>query len=142
MNAGKLLRAGILLIFLTASCSDNILNTEAVVNAATDKLVYSSEQLIIVVVNNFSNREVYINQCGESLYPTIIRIDSSSSGGTIFTPVCRQLTNYELSSGKSVSDTLGVLLPGRYKLKYLYDFENIMPELCREELYSNEFDIQ
>lgn len=129
----------LLFSLLSLSCKDDIIQTNAVITAATDKSVYNSGQLITVNVKNFINRTVYINQCGESLHPTLIRIDSSSSGGGSFTIVCRQLTNYELRSGETVSDTLSFLLTGRYKLKYLYDFENIMPELCQEELYTNEF---
>lgn len=83
----------------------------------TDKSAYNSGQLITVIVKNFTNKTVYINQCGESLYPTIIKIDTSLTGGTSFTGVCRQLTSYELSSGESVSDTMSFLLSGRYKLK-------------------------
>lgn len=142
MNIKNILTTGILLLFLTISCKEDIVRSDTVITASTDKSVYNSGQLITVNVKNFTNKTVYINQCGESLHPTLIRIDSSSSGGGSFTMVCRQLKSYELRSGESVSDTLSFLLPGRYKLKYLYDFENIMPELCREELYSNEFDIQ
>lgn len=142
MKTRIIFAAGILLIVLTISCKEDIVHSSAVITAATDKSVYSSGQLITVDVNNFTNKTVYINQCGENLHPTLIRIDTASSAGTSFTGVCRQLTSYELRSGESVSDTLSFLLPGRYKLKYLFDFENIMPELCREELYSNEFDIQ
>ncbi|MBS4034620.1 MAG: hypothetical protein KGZ85_09155 [Ignavibacterium sp.] len=132
----------ILILFLTISCKDEIIPTDAYLAATTDKSVYNSGQLITVDVSNFTNKTVYINQCGESLHQTLIRIDSSSSGGGSFSMVCRQLTNFELGTGEEVSDTLSFLIPGRYKLKYHYDFENIMPELCREELYSNEFDIQ
>ena len=131
-----------LVLFLTISCKDEIITTAANFVATTDKSVYNSGQLITVDISNFTNKTIYINQCGESLHQTLIRIDSSSSGGGSFTMVCRQLTNFELRTGEEVSDTLSFLIPGRYKLKYRYDFENIMPELCREELYSNEFDIQ
>lgn len=142
MNIRNTLATLTLILFLTISCKDEIIPTDAHLAATTDKSVYNSGQLITVDVSNFTNKSVYINQCGESLHQTLIRIDSSSSGGGSFTMVCRQLTNYVLRSGEEVSDTLSFLLPGRYKLKYHYDFENIMPELCREELYSNEFDIQ
>lgn len=142
MNLRNILIIGTALIILIISCKDDIVQTNSVITAATDKSVYNSGQLITVNVKNFTNKTVYINQCGERLHPTLIRIDSSSSGGGSFTIVCRQLTNYELRPGESVSDTLSFLLTGRYKLKYLYDYEDIMPELCREELFSNEFDIQ
>jgi hypothetical protein len=142
VNIRNTLASLTLILFLTISCKDEIIPTDAHLAATTDKSVYNSGQLITVNVKNFTNKTVYINQCGESLHHTLIKIDSSSSGGGSFTMVCRQLTNFELRTGEEVSDTLSFLLPGRYKLKYRYDFENIMPELCREELYSNEFDIQ
>ncbi|HSL89082.1 MAG TPA: hypothetical protein VK870_07265 [Ignavibacteriaceae bacterium] len=142
MNIRNTLATLTLILFLTISCKDEIIFTDAHLAANTDKSVYNSSQLITVNVKNFTNKTVYINQCGESLHQTLIKIDSSSSGGGSFTMVCRQLTNYELRTGKEVSDTLSFLLPGRYKLKYLYDYEDIAPELSREELYSNEFDIQ
>lgn len=141
MNIKNILTTAVLLL-LTISCKEDIVQSNAELTAATDKPVYTSGQQITVNVKNFTNKTVYINQCGERLHPTLIRIDSSSSGGGSFIIVCRQLKNFELRSGESVSDTLSFLLTGRYKLKYLYDFENIMPELCREELYSNEFDIK
>lgn len=131
-----------LLTLLIFACKDEIIQPAAEVKASTDRTTYTAGQLITITVNNYTNKTVYINQCGENLHPTLIKIDSSSSGGTSFTPVCRHLTNYELRTGQSVSDTLSFLLPGKYKLKYLYDFENIMPELCRENLYTNEFNIQ
>lgn len=127
---------------LILSCKDDIVQTDTVLIASTDRTTYNSGQVITVKVNNFTGKTVFINQCGESLHPTVIRTDSSSSGGGSFTVVCRQLTNYELKAGNSVTDTLSFLLPGRYKMKYHYDFENIMPELCREELFTNEFNIQ
>lgn len=142
MNIRNTLASLTLILFLTISCKDEIIPTDAHLAATTDKSVYNSGQLITVDVSNFINKTVYINQCGESLHQTLIRIDSSSSGGGSFTTVCRQLTNYVLRSDEKVSDTLSFLLPGRYKLNYHYDFENIMPELSREKLYSNEFDIQ
>jgi hypothetical protein len=142
VNIRNTLAALTLILFLTISCKDEIITTAANFAATTDKSVYNSGQLITVDISNFTNKTIYINQCGESLHQTLIRIDSSSSGGGSFTMVCRQLTNFELRTGEEVSDTLSFLIPGRYKLKYRYDFENIMPELCREELYSNEFDIQ
>lgn len=131
-----------LLILVSVSCKEDILSSDGFLTATTDKQSYNSGQLITVNIKNFTNKTVYINQCGESLHETLTRIDSSSSGGVSFTLVCRQLTHYELRSGELVSDTLSFLLPGRYKLKYIYDYENNMPELSREELYSNEFDIQ
>lgn len=142
MNIRNTLAALTLILFLNISCKDEIIPADAHLAATTDKSVYNSGQLITVNVKNFANKTVYINQCGESLHQTLIKIDSSSSGGGSFTMVCRQLTNFELGTGEEVSDTLSFLLPGRYKLKYLYDHEDIMPELSREKLYSNEFDIQ
>lgn len=132
----------LLLTLLIFACKDEMIQSGAEVTVSTDRTTYNPGQLITITVNNYTNKTVYINQCGANLYSTIIKIDSSSSGGTSFTPVCRHLTSYELSAGQSVSDTLSFLLPGKYKLKYLYDFENIMPELCREKLYTNEFNIQ
>jgi hypothetical protein len=132
----------VLLTLLILACKDEMIQSGVEVTASTDRTTYNPGQLITITVNNYTNKTVYINQCGANLYSTIIKIDSSSSGGTSFTPVCRHLTSYELSAGQSVSDTLSFLLPGKYKLKYLYDFENIMPELCREKLYTNEFNIQ
>lgn len=130
------------ILFIAFSCKEDIVQSNDVLTAVTDKSVYTSGQQITVQIKNFTNKTVYLNQCGENLYPTLIRIDSSSSGGGSFTVVCRQLKNLELRSSESVSDTLSFLLTGRYKLKFLYDYEDIMPELCREEFYSNEFDIQ
>ncbi|MFO7524790.1 MAG: hypothetical protein R6W68_05010 [Ignavibacteriaceae bacterium] len=132
----------LLLALLNFSCKDEVIQTDVVITAATNKSNYNPGELITVNVKNFTHKTIYINQCGEKLHPSLVRIDSSSSGGGSFTMVCRQLTSYALKPGESVSDTLSFLLTGRYKLKYLYDFENIMPELCREELYSNEFDIK
>ena len=140
----SVIRIIIVLFFtlLILSCEDDVIQTDVEITAATNKSNYNPGEKITVNVKNFTNRTVYINQCGENLYPTLIRIDTSSSGGGSFTVLCRQLTSYELRPGEKVSDTLSFWLTGRYKLKYLFDFEKIMPELCREELYSNEFTIQ
>lgn len=142
MRLREILTTGVVLLLLVISCKEEIVHNSSAIIATTDKSVYNSGQLITVTVKNFMNKSVYINQCGDNLYPAIVRIDTSSAGGTSFTYVCRQLKNYELKSLESVSDTLSLLTTGRYRLKYLYDFENVMPELCREELYSNEFNIQ
>jgi hypothetical protein len=100
VNIRNTLAALTLILFLNISCKDEIIPTDAHLTATTDKSVYNSGQLITVDISNFTNKTVYINQCGESFHQTLIKIDSSSSGGGSFTMVCRQLTNFELRTGE------------------------------------------
>ena len=123
------------------SCKDDISSSDKILIANTNKTKYNSDESIIVNITNFSENSVFVQQCGEKLYSFYDKLDSTFSGGPTFTTVCRNLKNYELKSGHSTVDTI-LMLPGRYRLKYKYDFENIMPELNKEDLFTNQFIVQ
>lgn len=139
-NKSFILLLIVLAIVFFLSCKDEITSSEKVLSASTNKTIYNSGESIVVTINNSTENSVFIQQCGEKLYSYYEKLDSATSGGSTFTAVCRVLKNYEFKSGESAKDTV-LLLPGRYRLKYKYDFENIMPELNREELFSNGFTV-
>lgn len=130
-----------LVIGFFLSCKDEISSSEKVLSANTNKTTYNSGESIIVNIINSTENSVFIQQCGEKLYSYYEKLDSTSSGGPTFTSVCRNLKNYEFRSNFTAIDTV-LMQPGRYRLKYKYDLENIMPESNRNELITNDFTVQ
>ena len=133
----------IVFLFLTLSliysCKDEITSSQRILSAKTNKTVYETEEKIIISINNSLDRKVFLQKCGDRLYPYMEKLDSSWNGWVSFTAVCRNITEYEFQSNVFYSDTVQTIYTGRYRIRYFYSFENIDPRLYRDSLFTNEF---
>lgn len=109
--------------------------------AKTNKTSYTSSELVLVTLNNNLDKDIYLQKCGSSLYRFYEKLDSIPSGAWVAVFVCRPLVAFELKSGSKFNDTLA-FLPGSYRLKYYYDFEDINPEIFQKELFTITFSVK
>lgn len=129
----------ILLFCLTLSC--DVSEPAKSLSARTNKTSYTSSETVLVTLNNSLDKDTYLQKCGSKLYRYYEKLDSIPSSGWVVVFVCRPLTAFELESGSKYTDTLA-FLPGSYRLKYYYDFENINPEIFQQELFTNTFSVK
>jgi hypothetical protein len=118
----------------------DVSDPEKALTARTDKTSYTSSELVLVTLNNNLDKDIYLQKCGSRLYRYYEKLDSIPSSGWVVVFVCRPLTAIELQSGSIYVDSLA-FLPGSYRLKYRYDFENINPETFQQELFTNTFSV-
>jgi hypothetical protein len=131
----------ILVIFiLCISFSCDVSEPEKTLTARTSKTSYTSSELVLVTLNNNLEKDIYLQKCGSSLYCFFEKLDSIPSSGWVGVFVCRPLIAFELKSGSKYADTLA-FLPGSYRLKYYYDFEDLNPEIFQNELFTNTFSV-
>ncbi|MBK9097202.1 MAG: hypothetical protein IPM14_03595 [bacterium] len=109
--------------------------------ARTNKTSYTSSELVLVTLNNSLDKDIYLQKCGGKIYRYFEKLDSIPSSGWVTVFVCRPLVSFELKSSNKYSDTLA-FLPGSYRLKYRYDFEEINPEIFQQELITNTFSVK
>ena len=128
-----------LLLCLTFSC--DVSEPEKSLSARTNKTSYTSSETVVVTLNNNLDKDIYLQKCGSRLYRYYEKLDSIPSSGWVAIFVCRPLTAFELNSGSKYVDTL-TFLPGSYRLKYYYDFEDINPEIFQQELITNTFSVK
>ncbi len=126
------------IIFLI-SC--DVSDSEKVLTARTDKASYTSSELVLVTLKNDLDKDIYLQKCGSGLYRFYEKLDSIPSTGWVAVFICRPLIAFELKSGGKYTDTLA-FLPGSYRLKYYYDFEDIDPETFQQELLTNTFSVK
>jgi hypothetical protein len=109
--------------------------------ARTNKTSYTSTEPVLVTLNNSLDKDIYLQKCGSSLYRFYEKLDSLPSSGWVAVFVCKPLVAFNLKSGSKYTDTLA-FLPGSYRLKYYYDFEDINPETFQQELLTNTFSVK
>ena len=109
--------------------------------ARSNKTSYTSSEPVLVTLNNSLDKDIYLQKCGSSLYRYYEKLDSLPSSGWVAVFVCRPLIAFELKSGSKYNDTLA-FLPGTYRLKYYYDFEDLNPETFQQELFTNTFSVK
>jgi hypothetical protein len=126
-----------IIFFISCDVSD----PEKTLTARTNKNSYSSSELVLVTLNNNLDRDIYFQECGSKLYRFYEKLDSIPPIGWVAVFVCRPLTAFELKSGSKYTDTLD-FLPGSYRLKYYYDFEDMNPEIFQQELLTNTFSVK
>lgn len=110
-------------------------------SARTNQTSYTSSELVLVTLNNNLDKDIYFQKCGSSLYRFYEKLDSLPLSGWVAVFVCRPLIAFELQSGSKFTDTLA-FLPGSYRLKYYYDFDDLNPEIFQQELLTNTFSIK
>jgi len=132
----------VLSIFLLCFCfSCDISDPEKALTARTNKTSYTSSETVLVTLNNNLDKDVYLQKCGSRLYRFYEKLDSIPPSGWVVVIICRPLVSFELKSGSKYTDTLA-FLPGSYRIKYRYDFENINPETFQQELFTNTFSVK
>jgi len=129
----------ILLLCLTLSC--DVSEPTKSLSARTNKTSYTSSEAVLVTLNNNLDKDIYLQKCGSRLYRFYEKIDSIPSSGWVAVFVCRPLIAFELKSDSKYTDTL-TFLPGSYRLKYYYDYEDINPETFLQELLTNPFSVK
>ena len=129
----------VLSIFLLCfSFACDISDPGKTLTARTNKTSYTSSEPVLVTLINNLDKDIYLQKCGSRLYRYYEKLDSIPSSGWVVVFVCRPLIAFELKSGSKYTDTLA-FLPGTYRLKYHYDFEDLNPETFQEELFTNTF---
>jgi hypothetical protein len=126
-------------IFFFIAC--DVSEPEKALTARTNKTSYTSSELVLVTLNNNLDKDIYFQKCGSNLYRFYEKLDSIPSSGWVAVFVCRPLIAFELKSGSKFTDTLA-FLPGSYRLKYYYDFDDLNPEIFQQELLTNTFSIK
>lgn len=126
-------------IFFFIAC--DVSDPGKVLTARTNKTSYTSSEPILVTLNNSVDKDIYLQKCGNSLYRYYEKLDSLPSSGWVAVFVCRPLISFELKSGSKYNDTLA-FLPGTYRLKYYYDFEDLNPETFHQALFTNTFSVK
>ena len=126
-----------IIFFIACDISDS----EKALTARTDKASYTSSELVLVTLKNDLDKDIYLQRCGSGLYRFYEKLDSIPSSGWVAVFICRPLIAFELKSAVKYTDTLS-FLPGSYRLKYYYDFEDIDPETFQQELFTNTFSVR
>lgn len=126
-----------IIFFISCDVSDS----EKALTARTNKTSYTSSDPVLVTLNNNLDKDIYLQKCGSGLYCFYEKLDSIPSSGWVTVFICRPLIAFELKSGGKYTDTVA-FLPGSYRLKYYYDFEDMDPETFRQELLTNTFSVK
>jgi hypothetical protein len=141
MKKSILLRSILFAAFICFYFACDVSEPEKVLTARTNKTSYTSSEIVLVNLNNSIDKDIFFQKCGGSLVCFYEKLDSIPSGGWVTFFVCRPIISFELKSGKNYTDTLA-FLPGSYRLKYYYDFEDINPDTFQQELLTNTFSVK
>lgn len=137
----KISLAALFTFFIYIFYSCDVSEPEKTLTAKTNKTSYTSSEIILVNLNNNLEQDVYLQKCGTSLYRYYERLDSIPPSGWVAVFICRPLNAFEMKSGSNYIDTLA-FLPGTYRLKYYYDFDDENPETFQRELFTNTFSVK
>ena len=141
MFLSKIISTVLSIFFLCFCFSCDISDPEKALTARTNKTSYTSSETVLVTLNNNLDKDIYLQKCGSRLYRFYEKLDSIPPSGWVVVIICRPLVSFELKSGSKYTDTLA-FLPGSYRIKYRYDFENINPETFQQELFTNTFSVK